>query len=101
MAFIKRIAVRLPELLDNLRREDVTSVRRGADPTGKRDGRPEQVVVVVNRFACRDPDPYAEVGLFALRPPAAEASLDRHGAVERIGNGIERRHDSVAGVLDL
>src|SRR6266566_1384946 len=89
------------EITDELGYEDLSRVGRIADPTGKVYRRSEYVVVVIDRFAGSHADPDPKLRRAAPGGPRLEPDLDRRGALEGMGDIVERRHDPVAGVLHL
>ena len=89
------------QIANEVGRQDPPGIGGIADPAGKGDRRPEQVVVVVDWFAGGDPDPHPKFRCLTLGRSCLEPGLDRHLALQRACHLVERGHDPVARVLYL
>lgn len=101
MTTIEREASLDAEVTDEIGCQDLSGVGGATDPAGQSDRRPEQVVVVVDRFAGGDPDPYPKFRVLGVGCSCREPSLDCHRALHRARPIVERGHDPVAPVLHL
>src|SRR5665213_3100367 len=86
---------------DRVGDEDLLRIGMGTKSESQIHRRPEQIVVVLDRFACGHADPDAQRLLGMLAAVLQQISLHVDRAANRGSGRNECRHDPVAGVLHL